>query len=100
LDSLVDDFNNYAKINNIDIHVDRIVSSSLNNNSTTVESILKENISGYDIFLVNTYYTHQYFDYVSDLRKYVSNDLIKKYLKNKTLKLSFHCSKLVGLVIY
>lgn len=67
--------------------------------STTVETILKESLFNYDIFLVNTHYNYLFEKYVSDLRKYVSKDIIDEYSKTKSSIYSFHNGKLVGLVM-
>jgi len=103
-EEMVDDFNEYAKEQNLDIQIHRTSLSMLNITNIAndylsfIEKEFKKESTNYDLFVVDDIYTNQLNEYTSDLRKYVSKEIIDKYSSGITSKIGYIGEKLVALV--
>ncbi|ORX60234.1 periplasmic binding protein-like II [Anaeromyces robustus] len=106
LEELTNDFNNYAQEKELDIHVNRIListykdSTSLSNYNELVEYILQKNSTKYDVFMMSSFYTYKYQGLTSDLRNYISSDVIDNYMNKHVKNLGYFNDKLIGLPLY
>ncbi|ORX86586.1 hypothetical protein BCR32DRAFT_240855 [Anaeromyces robustus] len=84
----VDGFNEYAKDNNLDIHINLNLMThnnstiSIQNSSLMVESLLKKKKNKYDIYFFDNTYTRQYCSYLLDLNVRLPKEHIEMYDKN------------------
>ncbi|OUM57838.1 hypothetical protein PIROE2DRAFT_17056, partial [Piromyces sp. E2] len=72
-------------------------SELLENYALTVESMLTKKSTTYDLFMMNSIYTNYFEPYVENIKYYVSEDLLKKYLNNVTSSFGIIGDKIVGL---
>jgi len=104
---LINDFNEYAVKNNLDISVELEVLSTgtstnvIENYGTTVESLLMRKSTKYDIYYYYSAYSQRYGKHFADLRKYLPEEYIKPF-NEKILKEGCYSkdNKLIGLVMY
>ena len=104
-EQIVNDFNNYAKEQNLDITIHKTTLTTLNssdhvdNYEAFVEAKLKKKSQDYDIFLIDNIYSNRFAEDVNDLSKYLSNEIIDKYT-NINLKTGYVGEKLITLVSF
>ncbi|ORX83189.1 periplasmic binding protein-like II [Anaeromyces robustus] len=107
--SLVDDFNQYSKENNLDISIKLNLLTSLNStNSFTdfgsmIEALLKKKTNKYDLYFYDSVYISKYYDHLLDLYDLIPEEHLIKFDPNIVSKFSIYKNKLVGLpytVIY
>ena len=103
--ALADDFNNYAKNNNLDIQINHVglsvmnVSILANGYGPFVKSMLKRKSKNYDLIFMDNTYTTQFVNYVTDLKNYVSKETIDKYTSKIALAVEYVGDKLMALVL-
>jgi len=102
---LENEFNNYAKKENLDITVKITLLTHYNATIYTtrsygsmVESLLKKHSSKYDIFFYDNTYTSKYSPYLMDLTEYISEEELKEFNPYIISKLCTYQNKLFGLV--
>ncbi|OUM67968.1 hypothetical protein PIROE2DRAFT_4379, partial [Piromyces sp. E2] len=99
----VDEFNQYAKQNNLDINLKMNLltinnfSVSMENTNIMYESIFNKKNSAYDLFFYDASWTHKYCPYFVDLSKYLDEDHIKMYDENVVSQLCRCGDSLIGL---
>jgi len=104
LEGLVSDFNEYSNNNNLDIDVHKILISSANSTtsideySNSIEALLNKGSDKYDLLMINSLYVNHLRDFIAELDKYVSKDIIDKYIKGVTSKIGFIDDKLLAIV--
>jgi len=99
--TMINDFNQYAEENNLDIYLNlKVVKSSSDNfeaYGSMVEQLLKKKSNKYDLYYFDNAYTQKYGQYLYNLRKLLPKEHIDMYHQNL---LSYTCKyedKLVGL---
>jgi len=103
-EDIINDFNNYAKENNLDIYIDRTSLTKLNSSihvddfAAFIEAGLQKKATTYDIILIDNIYANRFADYASDLNKYLSKDIIDKYSTGVAPKIGLVGDKLVTMV--
>ncbi|ORX76241.1 hypothetical protein BCR32DRAFT_271394 [Anaeromyces robustus] len=103
--SVVDDFNEYSKKNNLDIHLDLNLLSNANSTSNFhdygafVDSLLKKKNKKYDIYFYDNIYTQKFGKYFLDLKKYLPKDLIDIYNQEILDQTCYYKEKLIGLPV-
>ena len=101
---LADDFNNYAKIHNLDIQINHVGLSVMNVSilakgyGSFVNSMLKRKSNNYDLIFLDNTYTTQFANHVADLKNYVSKETIDKYTSKIALAVEYVGEKLMALV--
>jgi len=105
-ESLISDFNKYAKEHHLDIDIHRTTLSSLNssiyveNYAAYIESMLHKGSTDYDIILIDHIYVDRFVDYVADLSQYMSNEVLNQYVSGIAPKIGYVGEKLVTMVSY
>eukprot|EP00833_Pecoramyces_ruminatium_P005016 jgi/Orpsp1_1/1179048/evm.model.c7180000067718.1 len=103
--SYVDEFNKYAKENNIDINIQlnlmtRInFTMSIDSSVVMFETLLKKKNNKYDIYFFDNSYTKIFQPYLLDLNKKLPDDHINMYDKNILSQVCRYQNKLIGLPI-
>jgi len=100
---MVNDFNEYAENNNLNITIDVNVYTDVDiknfeSFANTVETLLKKKSNKYDIYFYDNAYTVKYGKYLLDLKGYLSEDHVNVYNKDIIEKSCKYEDKLVGLV--
>jgi len=102
---LVDDFNEYAKNNNIDIEVKLSLSTmenatiNIDDYGSVVETLLKKKENKYDIYIYDGLYSRKYGPYLYDLRNIFSEDYLNLYDENIIEDKCKYNDKIVSVVI-
>ena len=100
---ITNDFNQYAKENNIDIKLNLLLFSVqnttgiLNDYDSTVESYLQKRSKKYDLFVFDSVNTARFQNDFEDLSKLYPSEFFKKFNENAN-KLTLYKNKRVALV--
>jgi len=100
-----DGFNNYAKMNNLDITLNinlltnMNTTYSLDNMGSMIENLLKRQTDKYDIFFYDIAYTKRYGQYLLDLEEILPSKIIDEFDKSIISQTSYYDNTIVGLPI-
>jgi len=99
---LVDDFNEYSKKNNLDITLELTIFSSSNStvlkngDSVTLQSLLANKSTKYDIYLFFFSDTASINEHLLDLNEYISPEITDMYYSDVFNRTCFYDNRLVG----
>ncbi|OUM59304.1 hypothetical protein PIROE2DRAFT_15192 [Piromyces sp. E2] len=103
--SFVKNFNKYAKENNLDIDLKITIltplnsTSSIDNYSSMIQSLIQRKSTKYDIFFYYSSYSKEFGEHFVNLKDYLNEEHINNYDSNILLQTSMYKDKLVGLPI-
>jgi len=101
---LIEDFNRYSKVNDLDINIDfnlltsNNISFSMINYELMVEKILINNSRRYDIIFFDNIYTKKYEPYLSNLNEFLSKDIMDLYLTGIASKTCIYNDRWIAIV--
>ncbi|ORX83229.1 periplasmic binding protein-like II [Anaeromyces robustus] len=100
--SMIEDFNDYAKENHLNITAKINIHTNADNKdfesfANTVESLLKKKANKYDIYFYDNAYTVKYGPYLLNLKDHLSEELIKIYNKDLIEKTCTYEDKIIGI---
>ncbi|OUM58195.1 hypothetical protein PIROE2DRAFT_16604, partial [Piromyces sp. E2] len=104
--SLIKKFNKYSKENNLDIEIELNLYTEVNSTKlvtdygSTIEYLLKQGSTKYDIFFHDVMYNRRYSSYFIDLSKYLSKEHIEMYAEGITEKACTYENRWVGLPVH
>jgi len=106
MNDIINEFNDYAKENNIDIYLNEIYLSKKNttinmlNLSSSLESLLLKGSTKYDLIMISPIYLYRFENSVEDLKKYISKDILDLYSNKNVKSIGTKNNKIMGLVSY
>lgn len=101
----VNDFNEYAKENNLNITLQLNLFSELNSTATvrdyetSIDSLFQRKSSKYDLIFYDNIYSKRFGSHLINLNDILSKDHIDMYMEGVASQTCFYENKLVGLVI-
>jgi len=104
--TLVKDFNNYAKNNDLDINLNLTILTPLNstiylnNYNSMIESLMQRQSTKYDIFFYYATYSIEFGEYFINLKDYLDEEHIEYYDSNTLSSICQYEDKIAGLVIF
>ncbi|ORX44206.1 periplasmic binding protein-like II [Piromyces finnis] len=101
---LINDFNNYAIKNNLDIKINFNLftmenSTSITDFESTLESLLKKKTNKYDIYIYDGLYTERYGPYLYDLNSTLPKNHINMYDSDFIMENCIYKDKIVSLPV-
>jgi ABC-type glycerol-3-phosphate transport system substrate-binding protein len=106
MNDIINEFNDYAKENNIDIYLNEIYLSKKNttinmlNLSSSLESLLLKGSTKYDLIMISPIYLYRFENSVEDLKKYISKDILDLYSNKNVKSIGTKNNKIMGLPLY
>ncbi|ORX46905.1 periplasmic binding protein-like II [Piromyces finnis] len=105
--SITNDFNEYAKKNNLDIELEFVFFTTQNTTTnfvnefdSTVDFLLSRKSDKYDVYFYDVQYSRKYFDYFIDLNDYLSKEHLAKYENDVAPQIGRYNGKWIGLPLY
>ena len=101
---MVNEFNQYAKKNNLNISVNLNLLTGTNTTKTfsdyiiTVETLMEKKNNKYDLYFFDNSFTSHYGEYLLDLSKYISKDYVDLFDTEIISQTCLYENKIVSLV--